>query len=101
MSSEKNPDTLSHVTHEIVDGYLAGGLNGYYCPPCAMRIDPKATQLKYHSVSEDFPDISESKCCICGYKVSIITPIVDCRQCFLLYLEGERERELSSNKLTK
>lgn len=97
MSSGENLDTLSHVTHEIVDGYLIKP-NEYYCPPCALRFDYKATHLKYHSVFENFPDVTESKCCFCQSKVSIITPLVDCRQCFLLYLTGERERERLSNK---
>lgn len=97
MSSEKKLDTLSHVTHEIVDGYLSETPNEYYCSPCAMLIDYKANQLKYHTVSENFPNITESKCRICGSKVSIITPLVDCRWCFLRYLDGERERELKLN----
>lgn len=94
MSSEK--DTLSHVTHEIVDGYLSEAANKYYCSPCATRINYKTNQLKYHTVSQGFPNITEAKCCICGNNVSIITPLVDCRQCFLRYLDGEREQELKN-----
>jgi len=64
----------------------------YYCSACRIHADHALFYINYHSISENFSNISHSKCCVCDGSVSHITPITGCRRCFLNYLDGERER---------
>jgi len=93
MLSDTYPDTLSHVIHEEFNGYISSRYNLYYCVSCKAQADHELYYINYHSISESFPDITVSKCCICARNVSSVTPIIDCRSCFLHYLEGERTQE--------
>jgi len=93
MLPDTYPDTLSHVIQEEFDGDSTSRYNLDYYDSGKLQADHKLYYINYHSISESFPDITVSKCTVCGYNVSIITPIIDCRRCFLHYLEGERKRE--------
>lgn len=95
MLSDTSSDTLNCTVHEEFDGYYSLEKGLYYCPICKIHADHELVHINYHSISENFPHISPSKCCLCNRKVSLITPIIDCRPCFLNYLEEERKREFA------
>lgn len=90
---------LSKLLHEELDGYFCPLNDKYYCHSCTSFENNPLERVTYHNVSHFPPPYPDAfRCYICYRPIALQTPLVDCRKCFLYYLQTEQIYEFNFNR---
>lgn len=90
---------LSELWHVELDGYFCPSNDEYYCHFCTAFEENLLERVTYHNVSHFPPRYFDIfRCRICSRPIALSTPLVDCRQCFLYYLQTEQVQEFNFNR---